>query len=62
MVYIGNPAGHRLLVVHFSQDSRMSGKVTLITQGTQLSLRRVPRRVKTLLDDGGMSVFDSEEL
>ena len=40
----------------------MSGKVTLITQGTQLSLRRVPRRVKTLLDDGGMSVFDSEEL
>lgn len=40
----------------------MSGEAALITQGTQLSLRRVPRRVKTLVDDGGMAVFDSEEL
>lgn len=40
----------------------MSGEVAFITQGTQLSLRRVPRRVKTLVDEGGVSVFDSEEL
>jgi hypothetical protein len=40
----------------------MSGKATLITQGTQLSLRRVPRKVKNLIDEGGMSVFNSEEL
>ncbi|KAF8558409.1 acid protease [Imleria badia] len=39
----------------------MSGKATLITQGTQLSLRRVPRKVKNLIDEGGMSVFNSEE-
>ncbi|KAF8136149.1 aspartic peptidase domain-containing protein [Boletus edulis] len=38
----------------------MSGEATLITQGTQLSLRRVPRKVKTLVDDG-VSVYDSEE-
>ena len=40
----------------------MSGKATLITQGTELTLRRVPRKVKMLADYGGMSVFDSEEL
>lgn len=40
----------------------MNGKAPLITQGTQLSLRRAPRRVKTLVDDNGVSVFDSEEL
>lgn len=40
----------------------MSGEATLITQGTQLSLRRVPRRVKTLANDEGMAVFDSAEL
>ena len=40
----------------------MSGKAVLITQGTQLSLRRVPRKLKTFVDDGEMAVFDSEEL
>lgn len=60
--YIGDSAGRRLTVAYFQQGSRMNGKATLITQGTQLSLRRAPRRVKTLVDDGGVSVFDSEEL